>query len=501
MNRRRPVPVPKKPAGTVPEEDAAERAALGFILSSSSERDADALLDALPDRLIYHAGRLELLRAIRTLRMNHRAVDLYTVGAAVKDATWLPSIGGLAGLSELQDAITGTTMAAVVSVLDTAAALRESRQRAQDVLALIQERRAPDEIRKALRDIADTIQKPTAHERSPLVVTSPGKHLAYKPPEGLCLVGDYDITKGYEGVAVIGGPPGSGKSLAANSLALAGALGVGEWMGRPVHRKFRTLCIQAENGAMRLQNEFRKMKEEHPRANLDDAISVTLPPEGGLPFHKPEFRRAVTAHVREFRPDVVIVDPWTAVAADDAAKDVVDKLAEIRACLPPGDECPALVIVAHTRKPRAEGMKKGRGLLNELSGSLALGATARTVFILLPFTDEIEDDRVLWSCAKLSNGLPPGESVWHRRLGTFFQPAAADPAEFWAAANGETKRKSITDGLIQELMHGRALARKQLVQAIKDAGFKHSSAQNAVTDRLKNGLLEDKGGLLVWKDE
>lgn len=494
-------PVPKKPAGTIPAHIEAERAALGHLLRAASERDADAMLEAMEDRFFSHLGNLELFKAIKTLRAGHRAVDVLTVTATIKDQPWFATVGGIQGLSEMDRAAEAPLFSAL-EILRTESDLRDSKSSAESILKLIQERRTPEEIKKGLRELADKIQTPAKGERKALVTVNPKGHLSYSPPEGLCLVGDYDVTKGYEGVMAIGGPPGSGKSLAASSLAIAGAIGSGTWMGRKVHRRFKTLIIQAENGAMRMKSEFETMMATYPRAKLEDSIRYSLPPEGGLPFHRPEFRRALTNEVREFNPDVIVIDPWTAVAADDAAKDVVDKLAEIRSCLPPGDACPAVVIVCHTRKPKSEGLRKGRALLNELSGSLALGSTARSVYVLLPFTDDMEDDRILWCCAKLSNGLAPSDTVWHRKLGQHFQPAQSDPEEFWARANGQGRKHTITEAVMAELFHGRKLARVKIVEALQELGFSRASAYEAIKlDGRFSDRLKDRGGLLEWSEE
>lgn len=86
----------------------------------------------------------------------------------------------------------------------------------------------------------------------------------YDIPADMQLVGDNEVVKGYEGVTVLAGPGGSGKSLATMALALAGARGDGFWMGRKVHRNFKTLIIQAENGLVRLKAEFEALKRNHP---------------------------------------------------------------------------------------------------------------------------------------------------------------------------------------------------------------------------------------------
>lgn len=60
------------------------------------------------------------------------------------------------------------------------------------------------------------------------------------------VVGDNEICMGYDGVVVMAGPGSSGKSLCTAALALAGAIGKGTWMGRKIHRKFKTLISQAD---------------------------------------------------------------------------------------------------------------------------------------------------------------------------------------------------------------------------------------------------------------
>jgi len=174
--------------------------------------------------------------------------------------------------------------------------------------------------------------------------------------------------------------------------------------------------------------------------DLHEWIMVLDPPEGGIPFHRPEFRASVRRMVEALKPDLVIIDPWSHVAVEDAAKDVVDKIAEIRSCFPPGDACPALLIVAHTKKPRAEDVKRGRALAYLISGSVALVNTARCVFMLLPWSDELEDDRIYWSCCKLNDGAMYPASVWRRRFGTFFAHDEQTDPTTWGEDEDEARR-------------------------------------------------------------
>jgi hypothetical protein len=89
--------------------------------------------------------------------------------------------------------------------------------------------------------------KPLIEFRSPLELKN------FKPPDGIVLVGDCHIVRG--SVFVIGGAPSVGKSRSTVYLAVAGAT-QHDWFGLPVHRKFKTMIVQTENGEFRLAREF-----------------------------------------------------------------------------------------------------------------------------------------------------------------------------------------------------------------------------------------------------
>lgn len=494
----------------VPSNLEAEEAALACVFlagDSGSQAEVDSLLEQLTPRLFFNDRLRTILAAAKALRAERHAVDLVTIRAELKRSVpnqqhWTDYLPILASLPD--KAPSWHNFPAYLSTLQECALRRWTLAKRDRLLALASDATLTlDKLQEEFADLSDTAQKIGRTKAAALVAVKMTDHLAYTPSEALGLVGDTDVTKGYQGVTVLAGPPGSGKSLAAASLAIVGAIGKGYWMGRQVHRQFRTLIVQCENGAMRLKKEFEAMRRHHPGVDFDSWVRVTLPPEGGLPFHRPEFRRELARLVGDFKPDVLVVDPWTAVAAEDAAKDIIDKLAEIRSMLPPGDQCPALVIVAHTKKPRQEDRgNRGRALMYSVSGSQALVATARCVYVLLPFTDDIQDDRVLWACAKLSDSEnPPSDTVWHRRLGTLFAHCDDNPEDYWAEERDE--RQWLTLDMVRDAMKGRTCTQSRLAEDLADQ-HNGGKGKSTVHRLLKKppfvDHLENQSGLLSWKD-
>ncbi|WP_309381371.1 AAA family ATPase [Cerasicoccus frondis] len=310
----------------------------------------------------------------------------------------------------------------------------------------------------------------------------PSQIAIWEPPLDYCLVGDHQISR--ESVSVIAGPPGCGKSRAVVSLAVAGAKGQGsKWMGYKIHIQFRTLIIQNENGRYRLRNEIRESLGKEVN-EMDEWIRITPPPEHGLAFNDPSFCQELRKYIEEFKPQLIIIDPWTNVTADDNRKEYKAALENILATLPPGSNRPALLIVAHTRKASTgqdSTRKRGRDLLNEISGSFVLTSTARTAFILEPVSPDPNDDRIVFTCAKCNDGRMPAPTAWHRRNGLFTPCEDFDFDAYYH--NTKSNRRAVTEDHIKETLSAfTGLARKQ---AAKDLMIKADVGRSAAYDALK----------------
>ena len=338
--------------------------------------------------------------------------------------------------------------------------------------------------------------KPGAGKASPSAAAPPKKFLhfykpselaAYRVPEDVPLVGDLHIFRG--GISVLGGASGVGKSFALSQLAISGATGA-DWFGLKVHRRFKTMILQAENGMVRLASEYSVHCEQ---AELDEWVSVSRDVDV-FAFDDPAFCAEFRAEVEAFGPDVVVLDPWNRATRDSMEKDFRAAFDAIIACLPPGDERPALMIVAHTRKPRMGEKVNGRGLLNLLSGSLVLGSIPRAAFVLQAATDAEEGNEFVFSCCKNNNGPLGKATAWKREGVRFVGPLAGFDWDTFnsGGAGGPGKNAKIEESHLEEIFDGgrkwlsKDKAAKLLMQS---TGAGRSAAYNAL-DKVKGRFAD-----------
>jgi hypothetical protein len=296
---------------------------------------------------------------------------------------------------------------------------------------------------------------------------------------GTNMVGEYHIQRGAP--FIIAGAPCVGKSLAATALAVAGATAA-PWFGLPVHGRFKTMILQAENGLVRLRNEYNAITAD---ADLDEYIRVCTPPPRGFAFNDPAFVDQLTAAILAFRPDLFLLDPWNRHAADDKGKDYR----------------PAHGIVAHTRKPRTDERANGRALMNLIAGSYQLVSIARAAFVMQAASDDPADTRVVWTCCKNNDGPMGKPSAWERGNGLFTPVNDID----WHAFEGRADpRATITEEDLDELFDGgkRSLTLKEAVKALMEqTAFSQPACYKALDPtkgRFAHRLNRD-GKALSWK--
>jgi hypothetical protein len=297
----------------------------------------------------------------------------------------------------------------------------------------------------------------------------------YEPPENELLVGDSHIIKGE--VFVIGGPPGIGKSRSATELAMCGVTG-DPWFGLTVHTPFKTMIIQNENGPRRLMQEYRE------RANIEkanDSVLVSEPPPFGLSFGDKAFTEDLQKSLDAFKPDLVIIDPWNAVATDDGQRDYAEAFNRILSILPRGKDKPALGIVAHTRKPKTDDrLTGGSAMMHQLSGSHIIASVPRSVFIMLPANELDETDRHrLWFNPKNNNGFESPRSAWSLSKSGFSPAKGFDWDQF---DEGPKRRQTMTDEFISRALSEAVDRKGAISRLINVSGLGQRACEKALEE-------------------
>lgn len=324
---------------------------------------------------------------------------------------------------------------------------------------------------------------------------SPSELRAYKPDNDIVLVGNCNVMRGE--VFVVGGEPGVGKSRAATALAIAGATGQ-PWFGLDVHRQFRTMIVQTENGRFRLKQEFDSIKLG---SEIEDWIRISEPPPFGLTLTNSEFQEDIKAELGVFRPDCVILDPWNAAARDDRQKDYTETFEALRRILPTGPDKPALGIIAHTRKPKTDEKRTGgTGLMHLLAGSYILTSVPRSIFVMIPGSEDETDNSVVWFNPKNSNGPNVGRTAW-RRESTGFVPISKDDFDWKEFDKPADKRVIVRPEHIAEVFQNGKLqlTKKDAAHALASLlDMNDRSAYNALA-RFKEHLHDGPRDLISFK--
>jgi len=345
-----------------------------------------------------------------------------------------------------------------------------------------------DQLDKAIKPIDFSQQSFSGEQeekRKPLIeARKPSEFINWVMPEGHLILGDNQIIRGE--VFLIGGTQGVGKSRAVAALALSGATGE-DWMGHKTHTKFKTLIVQNENGNLRLKDELTALQAETD-VNLDDFLLVTPIPAEGLNFQDAQFRDDLREILDSFKPDVVVLDPWNAVAEDNTQKAYGKAYRVVKSGCLNSDSPPAIGIVAHVNKPNVND-KKGRGAMNRVSGSHLLVSVPRCVWMMDSVTDDITDNRVILTNPKSSNGMPSPRSAWMRTAG-LYQPL---PDFDWTEYDGEASSSSAgrnpkhSDEDYVRILPPEGLTYSEFIKAAKDElGVGHATAERALK-RLSSG--------------
>jgi hypothetical protein len=274
--------------------------------------------------------------------------------------------------------------------------------------------------------------------------------------------------------------------------------GVHDWLFR-VARQLHAHLPAVEIVAL-LESRVQNCGRHVNRKEIEDAVKNSIPcawqPKGNA---APVQSAAKWPKVNQEQRAAILRDGG-GLARDDKAKDYAQAFEELLAVLPTGDDAPALGIVAHTRKPRAEERANGRALLNLLAGSYVIGSVPRAVFIMQAASDDTTDSRIVWTCCKNNDGEMGKRSAWERRNGLFIPVQDFD----WKTFEGDgEKRRTVSLADLDTLFESgrRQLARSTAVEQLIE---QTKLGKTACYQALKAGgkfsqNLTDQDGLLNFK--
>ena len=464
---------PKQPDAAPPHALEAERGALGCIFLAANDvksiTECDAMLMQLRPKHFYDVRNRTVFEELTKMRIANHSVEMNCVIHWLKKEKKLDTdCGGLLYISALTEATPSPfAFPEYLRILQDYSHRRFLLQKGEEFKALAAaETISIEDTKERLAELFDAATKAT--NTALIEVITPKEARGYKADATDFLIGQGLISQ--ETFVTIGGEPGCGKSRLATTAAVAGARGFGTWQGYPVRCKFNTLILQTENKGNRLKEEFDAVPAEY-----DECIRVSKNLPHGLAFGNPDFRRELQRLHEKWPFQMLVIDPWNDACADEGQSDFKETLLNIQSCFR-GRKMPAVVIVAHLRKPRTDSSgrrKSGRELLHELSGSLALGSTSRTVFAVQPASYAMDDDRIVFEVAKANDADPKWlaehgtRSAWHRKNGAFESCKAFDWENWMNPATNNQERQAITLEMLKEAFGNRkGMKRSELVKTI-----------------------------------
>lgn len=489
------MPAPRPADSLPPHSEEAESGALGCILllcnlenyKATDQTDqvmaqADAMLAQLRPRQFYMVRTRTVFEAMTKLRMQGHVLNTFTLTQWLKDQGQMEMAGGWAAVDSLQD-VCGSPwqFPNFLAVLQDKAHRRWLLQKGAELANLAgAEEVNLDDTKARLGELFDATQKVTS-TRPLISFVTPKQAREFVPDPADALIGDGLIQRGAFHTLI--GVAGCGKSRLLTTFAVCGARGSGKWLNYGVKRQFRTMILQTENTGQRLKEELAAVPEE-----FAESFKVACDMPQGMKFSDPEFRRYLLRLYDAEKFDALCIDPWNDVVAEDGASDFAEALDNIRITFT-GRRMPAILIVAHMRKVRndaAGGRKSGRDLLHEISGSLKLGSTSRTVLAVLPASPSIEDDRIVIEIAKANDVSPDffrvhgARSAWHRRNAQFEPCKEFDWEEWDNPSTNNEERRAVTLDMVREVMG-------------KRQGMKASELVRGIAEKF------DKGESTVWR--
>jgi hypothetical protein len=133
-----------------------------------------------------------------------------------------------------------------------------------------------------------------------------------------------------------------------------------------VHRQFKTMIVQAENGRVRLKNEFADLD----CATLDEFVRVCSPPPFGFAFDKLAFCDQLRREIENFSLMFSFLIRSTGWRGMTRRKDYAEAFEDLLSVLPTGDDAPAIGHCGAHAEAASRGTRQRAGVAQFAGGQL-----------------------------------------------------------------------------------------------------------------------------------
>ena len=182
-----------------------------------------------------------------------------------------------------------------------------------------------------------------------------------------------------------------------------------------VHRRFKVMIIQTENGHFRLSKEFRELDCDA----LENYVRICPPPPFGTVLSDARISACnLPTQIAEFQPDIVISIRGMQRHAMKRRANILRPLTRF------APFCRLVTMLRRLeswRTPQTENRRtRERTRLAQFVGWLyVLGSVPRQRFVMQAASDDTTDNRIVWTCCKNNDGELGARSAWERRNGLF----------------------------------------------------------------------------------
>jgi hypothetical protein len=131
-----------------------------------------------------------------------------------------------------------------------------------------------------------------------------------------------------------------------------------------------------------------------------------------------------------------------------------------------------------------------------LAGSYVLGSVPRVVFVMQHASDDVTEERIVWTCCKNNDGKDLQRSAWVRQNGLFVPVHDFD----WTGWDEGDKEGVFTLQDVVKILekNPQGLRQKNLAKEIIDRGVHRATAYRRIDEAEKAGLIKFQKGKGIY---